>query len=184
MAVRNRQAKLADLSLHALDMRRSYPDWAIDGRGIAPLKFLQVSSLAHLQQVRNRLEETVPWTVIDPLISQPLIELCLQIPSETLCAAGISRGLARKAFTASIPESIRLRMSKGSASGYFTDFLNAHRGQLIEALTHGELARRRLLSPGDLQALSDPEGPLVRKLGRTLLIWYAIESWLRTWKAA
>lgn len=89
MAVRNRQAKLADLSLHALDMRRRYPDWAINGRGKAPLKFLQVSSFARLQLVRNRLEETVPWTFIDPLIYKPLIELCLQIPSETLCVAGI-----------------------------------------------------------------------------------------------
>lgn len=181
-AVRNRQARLEGWSLHGLDMRGSYPGWAIDGSGIAPLKFLQVSSLAHLQQVRNRLEKTLPCQVIDPLISQPLIELCLRTPCEILCAGGISRGLARQAFAGSIPESIRLRMGKGSASAYFADFLNINWRHLVEALAQGELARRGLLSPGDCRALLDPENSRVRELGRTLLIWYAVEAWLRTWK--
>lgn len=183
-AIRLRQAKLSGLSPAILDMQRSYPEWALDGRGIAPLKFLQLSSLSHLQQARNRLAETRPWTVIDPLISQPLIEFCLQVPSETLCTGGVSRGLARQAFAGDIPDSIRLRMSKGSASSYFGRFFFQNRRQLFDALYQGELVRRGFLSPADLEFLSGLSEAGIVKLGRSLLIWYAIEAWLRTWKPA
>ena len=83
---------------------KGLPDWTLDPAGLPPGKFDQVSTLLHLFQVRDPLAQPGARHVVHPLISQPLIELCLRLPVWQLCLGGINRGLARAAFSGAIPD--------------------------------------------------------------------------------
>lgn len=119
-AVRDRQIRMEGLSLAGIQMDRCFPDWTTASKKTAPLKTLQIGGLAHLYEGRRHAGQISGWTTHDPLVSQPLIELCLSLPTYLLCHKGISRGLAREAFGDRLPNSIRNRTSKGGASEYFS----------------------------------------------------------------
>ena len=159
------------------------PDWVREPLGLPPAKFDQVSILMHMTQMRDVFFPDRPIETVHPLISQPLIELCLRLPTYLLSCQGRSRGLIRHAFRNVIPDEIRLRMNKGHASRYFTDRVTAYRGPIIEALMDGELARRGLIQRSDVESYVRREDYRVQESGSLLLAYYAIESWLQTWKA-
>jgi asparagine synthase (glutamine-hydrolysing) len=98
--------------------------------------------------------------LLNPLLSQPLIELCLRTPTYVLNQGGQARGLARRAFVNDLPSEIIHRRSKGGLSGHLHHVLLANldfvRGQLLE----GELVCRGLLDRTRLEAVlqGPPEG--------------------------
>lgn len=159
------------------------PDWVREPQGLPPAKFDQVSILMHMTQMRDVLFADRPIETVHPLISQPLIELCLRLPTYLLSCEGTSRGLVRRAFSNVIPDEIRLRMNKGHASRYFTDRVTAYRGPIVEALMDGELARRGMIQRSDVESFVRREDYRMQESGSLLLAYYAIESWLQTWAA-
>jgi len=80
-----------------------------------------------------------------------------------------------------IPDRIRRRMTKGSASGFFMEFLDANSGPLGDALRSGALIDLGLIDRTDLAGMTRQARAGVHGLGRSLLIAYTIEAWLRTW---
>lgn len=119
--------------------------------------------------------------LIHPLISQPIIERCLQIPSYVLAHRGKSRGLVREAFAADVPAKIIHRYSKGSTSNYFNRMLAGNAAFLREFLLDGALVRKGVLDRPELeQRLSEHE--LVRGDNvRSLLDAVRAEAWLSAW---
>tara|TARA_R110000796_G_scaffold14588_3_gene47716 strand:- start:92 stop:454 length:363 start_codon:yes stop_codon:yes gene_type:complete len=109
------------------------------------------------------------------------MELCLRLPVSLLLANGESRGLARQAFSGRIPDSIRRRMTKGSASSYFMEFLEANSETLAKTLRSGVLAELGLMDRDELERMTRRENLSAHRIGRSLLVAYAIEAWLRTW---
>ncbi|HAY07800.1 MAG TPA: asparagine synthase C-terminal domain-containing protein [Hyphomonas sp.] len=180
-AVRNRQIRMEGLSPAGIHLDRCFPDWTKTANYTAPLKSLQIGGLAHLHESRRHAGQISGWLTHDPLVSQPLIELCLSLPTYLLCHKGISRGLAREAFGDRLPNSIRMRTSKGGASEYFSEQTEVNHKRIIGALRDGELLRRGIISNADITLLSEPTGAHTRALDRTLLSWYSIEAWLRAW---
>ncbi|MCC4595403.1 asparagine synthase C-terminal domain-containing protein [Xanthomonas campestris pv. phormiicola] len=158
------------------------PVWTRQARGVPPAKFDQISYLVHLYQVRESLDHYGPKEMIHPLISQPLIELSLRLPTYLLCANGRSRGLARTAFTGMLSEQIRLRTSKGESTKFFAEHIKANSQQLLQALAEGELAARGMISRQEVQAFVARNDYKVQKFGFMMLPYYAIEAWLQTWK--
>ncbi|OZB19131.1 MAG: hypothetical protein B7X53_01275 [Hyphomonas sp. 34-62-18] len=156
-------------------------EWALNNKGLPPGKFLQVQSLAHMVHFREPLDRSEGKDVVHPLISQPLIELCLRLPVHYLSANGMSRGLARNAFQGLIPEAIRRRMTKGGFSRYFVDVLLANRAQIVEALSYGELEKHGLIRRSDVESVLHQDQHRIRSSGRMLLTYYTIEAWLRSW---
>ncbi|MFN7166776.1 MAG: asparagine synthase-related protein [Pannonibacter sp.] len=148
------------------------------GRG----KLEQVQRLAHLWQLREPIIRSTHIDIVHPLISQPLVELCLRLPVYVLAAGGISRGLARLAFKDKIPESIRLRMTKGSASGHFSEVLAANASMLDDTLSGGALASAGLLAEDAFRPLLEGESHRVGSQGGRLLVMFTIEAWLRRWR--
>ena len=115
------------------------------------------------------------------MVSQQLIELCLQLPTYVLRAEGQSRGLARIAFKGQIPESVRRRRTKGEASRYFVKSIVANKTRIAEALSGGELTERGLISSDDVQNFILRNDHLIQEFGRSMIVYYGIEAWLRTW---
>ncbi len=164
-----------------LDVADLLPHWTRDACGLPPAKFDQVNSLPHLFQVRRPLDRQGSRDVIHPLISQPLIELCLRLPTYTLCTGGRSRGLARLAFKGDVPDNILRRMTKGSASRHYMNHVALHAQQLEDALCGGALADAGLIDPDSVRAFLRHQGFRNHLSGHMVLVYYAIEAWLRTW---
>lgn len=150
---------------------------------LPPAKSDQVSIMSHLVHLRDGIGRSGNLQIVHPLMAQPILELCLRIPVYELCTDGISRGLARQAFSGLIPDSIRLRMTKGHAGMYFSSRLDANRELLCRTLLEGELAASGMV---DRQKLSDvlTSGQYrTMNFGNRLLVFYAIEAWLTSWQS-
>ncbi|WP_300381130.1 asparagine synthase C-terminal domain-containing protein [Henriciella sp.] len=178
----DRRTRMNQNDHETLDPAALLPEWASDRQGLPAAKFGQIASLVHMFQIRSGLASLHSRPVVHPLISQPLIELCLRLPTYLLCTDGQGRGLVRKAMAGLVPDQVRLRRSKGDASRFFIDQLDSHREMIAEVIRHGELVRHDLLDPADLDIFLGREEYRHQTFGRMLLIHYAIEAWLQSWK--
>lgn len=179
-AIAHRAAALLELGFPADSLATAETRPPSSREGIAPLKFLQMSSLVHAFQANDPVIDDSP-PLIEPLLSQPVIELCLQIPTPVLCFGGVNRGLARKAFAQDIPDTVRSRTLKGSASDFFTRYMSYNFARLDACLRGGELVRLALIPESSMDRLLDEVGAGTRYAGRLLLLLYGIEAWLRAW---
>jgi asparagine synthase (glutamine-hydrolysing) len=157
------------------------PGWMADPAGLPPAKFNQACNLMHMVQVREQFDRSWARNVVHPYISQPLMELCLSLPAYTLLSGGVNRGLARQAFKGLLPEMVRQRMTKGSSTGYFMDYLMFNHDIALGVLRGGALESAGLISRGELDTMASKEAYKASHTGRRLLAWYAIEVWLRAW---
>jgi asparagine synthase (glutamine-hydrolysing) len=120
---------------------------------------------------------------LSPLCSQPIVELCLKIPTYVHLANGRDRGLARAAFSRDIPPEIVARQWKDRAPRYFEEMMFWNRGFFRELLCDGILMREGLLDRKKIEeAVSD--GP-TRSVGYAseLLDHVCLEGWLQTWRS-
>ncbi|WP_321489129.1 asparagine synthase C-terminal domain-containing protein [uncultured Hyphomonas sp.] len=166
------------------DPAYALPAWAYQSGRLPPGKFDQVSGLLHMMQVQERLFQPDARDLVHPLMSQPIMELCLRLPTYLLSLGGVSRGLVRKAFEGRIPDLVRLRMTKGEATRYFVDQLRANRSLLLDALADGELVSHGIVTRKDVEAFLTEDQFLTHPAGRMILIYYAIEGWLKSWRNA
>lgn len=172
-------------SLHiTLDPGRCLPPWAVHPDGVPPGKFDQLSALQHLFMIREPLDRPVLRDLVHPLISQPVIELCLKFPLYLLCSGGVSRGLAREAFRGRIPDLIRTRLTKGETSRYVIAGLQKDLPVISEALREGCLVSQGLIPRADLEKALANHQVQTGKLVRRLRMAYAIEAWVRSWQNA
>jgi asparagine synthase (glutamine-hydrolysing) len=120
--------------------------------------------------------------VVHPLVSQPLMELCLQIPSYVLTYSGVDRALVRDAFRKSLPPEIATRTTKGCTTSYFHGLLVRDLPFLREYLLDGLLSKAGIVDTTFVEA-SLRESALVRdaRLISPLLNAIRAEVWLRTW---
>ena len=179
--IRKRQNRLNQLASAPEDIAARLPVWTREAKGLSPAKFSQVCALLHMTQLRQNLASTGQRETLHPLISQPLIELCLRLPAWTLSTNGANRGLARLAFKGLIPEPVRVRTAKGSASRFYVARVSRFRDQIIDTLKHGELVSLGLLTDKDIEAYGARDTFMIESSGVMMLFYYGIECWLRTW---
>ncbi|WP_447756580.1 asparagine synthase-related protein [Sphingopyxis fribergensis] len=90
---------------------------------------------------------------ICPLLSQPVVELCLRIPTWNLVYGGVDRGLARKAFQDMLPPEVLHRTSKSTPDDLYEGVYALNLDFIREMLLDGELVRRKILVRPALEAL-------------------------------
>jgi asparagine synthase (glutamine-hydrolysing) len=180
-AIRARQTPVNSRLSPQAELDAILPEWVTQPAGIPPAKFEQINMLAHLVHMRRPFFVPNQSDVIHPLISQPLIELCLRIPTYQLCADGESRGLARRAFQDALPDVIRHRATKGSAARFYRSNTTGHRAQIAEALLDGELVRQGILERRAIELFFARRDDERHDFGHMALIYYVIEAWLRSW---
>ena len=113
------------------------------------------------------------------LLSQPLMETCLQIPTYLLLRGGRERALAREAFADRVPSQILRRRDKGSIVSHATEMIRRSEPFLRELLLGGVLAEAGViackeLEPYIVRGQSFREEHLLR-----LLACIAGELWVR-----
>jgi len=119
--------------------------------------------------------------LVHPLISQPLIECSLRIPSYVLACGGKDRGLARLAFADKIPAAIAARTTKGGVDAYWNDLVIGNLKFLRPFLLDGHLEAAGLI---DRRVMNDllTEQQLIRAAQplAPVLSCLFVEGWLRT----
>lgn len=119
-----------------------------------------------------------------PLCSQPLVELCLRIPSYTHMDEGRSRGLARRAFRAELPEAIFRRQWKDAAQELDYRLIRENAHAIREFLLDGILVEKGYLNRERVdRSLSDEpskQTAVIHEVTDHLIV----EAWLRTWSDA
>ena len=119
---------------------------------------------------------------VHPLISQPIIELCLQIPSYVLTYGGTDRALVRDAFRESLPPEIAARTNKGATTAYANDVLVRNLPAIRKLLLDGRLVGEAVLDRTKTEA-NLRESRLIRdpRLYWPILNAVRAEFWVRTW---
>jgi len=161
-----------------IDVSQSCHPWLDRAAELPPAKLLQVMCLTDTQTYwvtpRPYVDE------IHPLISQPLLECCLQIPTYILSHGGTDRTIARSAFRDALPPEIARRSSKGSVDQFFFKAVYGNRERIRPFLLDGLLAGQGLLDRSELISVLDDPATIAR--GRYLVpIMTAVvcEMWLR-----
>lgn len=120
---------------------------------------------------------------IHPLISQPLIELSLRLPSYVLNDSGQNRALARRAFSTELPPEILTRQWKDRGVG-FTEAMFMQNYDLVRSvLLDGILVKERYLERRSLEAalhaatLSRPN----QFHAGLITDYFIVEAWLAFW---
>jgi len=119
---------------------------------------------------------------MSPLCSQPLMELCLRIPTYVLTHGGWDRAVARRAFYDDLPPEIRNRRHKGGIEEHLRLTLEHNRPFLRELLLDGALVREGIIDRASLaEVLSGRATPIAAGSGE-VLEYAGIEAWLGRWR--
>lgn len=118
--------------------------WLKAPQNALPGKVDHIKSLLVFQGSEH-LERTDVAPMRFPLFSQPLIELCLKIPTWHWMRGGRNRAVVRSAFSDQLPSLVRNRTTKGGLASLFGAAFGAYREPMRDCLLDGVLARRRII---------------------------------------
>ena len=96
---------------------------------------------------------------------------------------GQDRSLARAAFAADLPETIRARSHKGDTTRFHNRVLERQLPLMREMLLGGELARRGLVDRERLEAVLSRDVIADGGLKGALMSTFVAEAWLQRFKA-
>lgn len=120
---------------------------------------------------------------ISPLFSQPLMELCLRIPTYVLTRGGWDRAMARRAFYDDLPAEVRNRRHKGGIEEHLRLTLEHNRGFMRELLLDGCLVREGIVDRRLLAEVLSGNATRIAAGSGELLEYAGVEAWLRRWGA-
>ena len=155
--------------------------WAAIARSAPPGKRQQILLLAEAIHRRRPPPLTQGCMELQPILSQPIIEACLRIPTYDLLYRGNSRGLARHAFRELVPAEILNREVKGQTTHHAIGLLDRSMNFLSEYLLCGELAHHDLLSRPSLESIVTRKVPLTGSHVLPLFACLAAEAWIGNW---
>lgn len=118
---------------------------------------------------------------INPLLSQPIIELVHSIPTYMFSMNGIDRGLARNSFRDLLPDIIARRQSKGGTEDYFKEVYLNHIPFLRDSLLDGSLIKMGLFDKGLMEKALSPAVAGDSIIKNIVLLNLNLEYWARRW---
>jgi asparagine synthase (glutamine-hydrolysing) len=146
-------------------------------------KQLQIFYLAELLNRQRPIDRIELAPEHHPLLSQPLIELCLRLPTYTLLTGGRTRGLARIAFRELVPAEILDRQTKGAVTSYWLQLIQESAGFIRELICGGELRRRNFINEREVETQLRPGRPMPAEQFRPFIACMTAELWVRAWMA-
>jgi asparagine synthase (glutamine-hydrolysing) len=150
--------------------------------GALPGKAVHISSILRVQP-NLEADRGYHLPVLSPLMSQPVVECCLEIPSWEWRAGGRDRSLARSAFAADLPQAVLNRRVKGTPSRFAARLLDHFRKAIRERLLDGRLAANRIIDAAAVEQLLAGEGPVPDLERVRILEFVNAEAWIDRWAA-
>lgn len=142
------------------------------------------AQIAYLAELLNRHEQlpALGWPYeCHPLISQPLLELSLRIPTYLLLRGGRQRAMARKAFSDRVPACILAREDKGSIRAQTRILLRGAADFVREELLQGALVSMEIVDQASLERIFVAGETYKPAQVSALLACLAAEIWARQW---
>lgn len=137
-----------------------------------------VAAALSIAQGRDRSDSPAGYS---PLMSQPLVETCLQIPSWLWFEAGLNRAVARRAFEGLLPPATLKRRSKGAPDGFIAEIYSANRKLVRPLLLDGVLRRHGLLDIEALAPVLQDDRPVRGHDYLRIMQLADAEAWARCW---
>ncbi|MBN6150772.1 lasso peptide isopeptide bond-forming cyclase [Xanthomonas sp. AmX2] len=162
----------------APDLLEPHP-WFVAPDDALPGDRERIFDLAGTQVFRDGLARGAKWRLRMPLLSQPVVEACLKVPSWMWIAEGRNRAIARDAFADSLPAEILHRRSKGTFMNYSGAFYRKSKRRIREYLLTGRLQAQGLLDTGALQRCFDRELAPRDDAFMRIFDLCAVENWVR-----
>lgn len=171
------------LSASAIAIARDAPlhPWLRRHPTILQGKGAHVAAMLGVQSLTEDTDPTDPLALRYPLLAQPVVELCLRIPTWHWYDRGCNRAVARHAFSADLPKAIAWRRSKGTPDSFVIELYDARRRQIREMLADGQLAAQRLLDRTSLLPVLDDLRPVRGSDHGRVMRLLDIEAWVRCW---
>lgn len=114
-----------------------------------------------------------------PLLSQPVMEACLRVPSWMWISGGQNRAVARAAFAAQLPQDVLERRSKGTFMNYTFAVYRKNKEAMGRFLLDGHLRSRGLLDPHKLNLFLESPLPARDHSFMRIFDLCMIENWVR-----
>ena len=140
----------------------------------------KTAHIALLAAAENQWE--VPYGALPahaPLMAQPLVELCLSIPSWCWCRDGRNRAVARIAFAGRVPQRVLDRRLKGTPAGFMAALFTLHRSTIRDMLLGGALVAKGLVDSGRLETALAGEAPFKGHDYVRIMRMVDVEAWAR-----
>ncbi len=165
-----------------LGLEELHHPWLDAPAGALPGKAAHISMILRVQP---NLEASRGYhlPMLSPLMSQPIIEACLKIPSWEWRAGGRDRAFIRRAFVADLPAAILNRRVKGTPSRFAARLLDHFRQSILERLLGGRLASHGIIDTGAVEQLLRGERPVADLERVRILELVNAEAWLEHWAA-
>lgn len=126
--------------------------WDDGGAGVSQAKRNHAESIRRIVDFLDRPGRWRDRDVVAPLLSQPIVEHCLSIPSDCWFAGGRDRAVARAAFADRLPPEVVWRRGKGRMEALCAAAYLRQRPQLRSLLLDGRLAEMGMLNRPAIEA--------------------------------
>lgn len=195
LAVMHGNARARLLNVNALEIMHGSAEylmhsWLHRDKRMPRGKFQQIQLLPFDLYWKDPFAMETDPVPIPPFLSEPIVELCLRIPTYLNVQNGIDRSVARQAFADYLPEEIRRRVTKGSPDSWIRDAINRNVLFMKEILFDGVLVKERILDreklaqamPGVAAASKASVGCLVEHLCTEMWLRRSQDAWGGTHK--
>jgi len=144
------------VSAATLDSQREFLASRFDNphrRQVPPGKWSQIRTTSIPPLFYDQFNHPQALERVPPLVSQPVVEVCLRIPTYLLVENGWDRSMARRAFSSDLPTAIVNRRGKGSMQNHMRTIFNTNLKFIREVMLDGELARRGILNRARMESV-------------------------------
>ncbi len=149
-----------------------------------PGKAAHIARLLRIQSTVDSYSRKAYGPLVTPLLAQPLVELCLSIPTWAWCAGGANRSIVREAFADRLPRTLIERQSKAGPVSFAFEVIEANRRALQDLLLDGWLASENLIDRPAVEALLDARSVIRPPAHNDLMMLAEAEAWVRHWSKA
>ncbi|KQY91788.1 hypothetical protein ASD21_15880 [Caulobacter sp. Root1455] len=155
--------------------------WLGEARDLAPAKQLQILALVNGLSAFGESRRHRAGDVIDPLMSQPVVEFCLSLAAGRLAIGANDRPFARAAFAERLPAAVLERRGKGNLTIFVAQSLCQSLDALRPYLLEGRLAAAGLVDRERLDAALCADQLVWTNITSELFVLLALEAWARRW---
>ncbi|CAN5172208.1 lasso peptide isopeptide bond-forming cyclase [soil metagenome] len=153
--------------------------WLIPPPRFLPGKSAHITMLTLAQGFAQTQDPLAFPAIVHPLLSQPIVEACLAVPSWLWVSGGMNRAVARQAFACALPEQIVRRRTKGSPQGFVGELFEHHQTRLKAMILDGQLAQRGFLDTKAVKrAFDSAAGRMAPDHVSDLMRIADVEAWL------
>jgi len=161
--------------------RRFRHAWLADADDQSPGRRLHLAMIANSQMFHSARPLDPGRHVLHPLLSQPVLEAALALPTWELACGSLDRDLARRTFADRLAPAVAGRRSKGAASAFYSRTALANLPYLRERLLDGALVAAGIIDGAALETMLTPEALFYSLDYPALIVQASGEAWLSAW---